>query len=539
MLKLIGKEGAEFNENQRWATAEKKFRRYSMSARDKFIRLCLELLTAAVGISPLVILYTAAQGGFSDVLNGFRQADGITLQIWQYGLLAMSTICIFAAMSSIRFIKETYLRWRVAHSFRLSELDAHLSQSIGPLNLKLNKMAWIVAIVMISFGGAVTALHNTAFTIHKGQLVTNAFAHAKVVPTSGGLKLLSSLEFQLNCSSYSVGTLVRKLNTCPFGLSPEGMMDYLANSQVANNTGMNEYGGMVFPDQQPVPTITEIMNGTVNANATYSNVPLFDYSVNCSIEPNPTINLTITRAVIVVQNGSARHGVPNIYYVMANDTELHGKFTFYSVAAWESSNVIGIVPFSYGNDATTVMPNKGQLEIADYTIKYLQHLTMVTSQLYWSPFFTYLGNKTNGEFSPEFLAMQIKSLLRKGHYLINTGFGSTKPIEGTISTNVNQLNDIKLIRLVLIIQLLIHVISIIIALLSFCTPIIAAEVYSASTWWSFGAHAANKPVDGCTGIMSKEQHNRILALRETMEGHLQMTFPEDGNVPSEKRKYAG
>lgn len=294
MLKLIGKEGAEFNENQKWVTPEKKFRHYSMSAKEKFIRLCLELLTAAIGISPLVLLYTAAQGSFSDVLNGFRQADGIALQIWQYGLLAMSTICIFAAMSSIRFIKETYLRWRVAHSFRISELHAHLSQSI---NLKLNKMGWIVAIVMVIFGGAVTALHNTAFTIHKGQFVTNASAHAKVIPTSGGLNLLSSLQFQYNCSSYSVGSLVRKLNTCPFGFSPEGMMDYLANSQVDNNTGMNEYGGMVFPDQQPVSTIIEIMNGTVNANATYSNVPLFDYSVNCSIEPNPTINSTIKREI--------------------------------------------------------------------------------------------------------------------------------------------------------------------------------------------------------------------------------------------------
>ncbi|CAG8725301.1 22873_t:CDS:2, partial [Gigaspora rosea] len=533
------KEGAEFNENQKWGTAEKKFRRYSMGAKEKYIRLCLELLTAVVGISPLALLYTAAQGGFLDVLNGFRQADGITLQIWQYGLLAMSTICIFAAMRSIRFIKETYLRWRVAHSFRISELDAHQSQSIGPLNLRLNKIVWIVAIVMI-------------------------------VNSSGGLNLDSALQFQRNCSPYNVGTLVRKLNTCPFGLFPEGMMEYLANSQVTNNTGMSEYGGMVFPDQQPVPTINEIMNGTVDA--TYSNV---DYYVN-------------------FKPGIGEYGFLNIYVVAANDT--HGNSQYYPVAAWGIADVMGIATFSYGkgigkvvfpamtfiNDepvftssdhtidklnrtvcdvkyiqqqgdvhvdfshknvtvpkATIVKPNKGQLEIAEYTIQSLQHLTMVTSQLYRSPFFTYLGNNINGEFSTEFLAMQIKSLLRKGHYIINSGFGSPQPIKGAIYTNVNQFNDINLIRLVLIIQLLIHVISIVIALLSFCAPIIAAEVYSASTWWSFGAHAANKPVDGCTGIMSKEQRNRIFALRETKEGHLQMTFPTYGNVPSEKRKYAG
>lgn len=118
---------------------------------------------------------------------------------------------------------------------------------------------------------------------------------------------------------------------------------------------------------------------------------------------------------------------------MVNDTELPGNFSFYSVAAWSVANVTGIVSFSYGNgigkvvfpaitaggptsatidklnrtvcdvkyiqqqgdvyidfshknvtvtNATTVMPNKGQLEITDYTIQSLQHLTMVTSQLY-------------------------------------------------------------------------------------------------------------------------------------------------------------
>ncbi|CAG8621966.1 8800_t:CDS:2 [Dentiscutata erythropus] len=511
---FIGKEDADFNENKKWVTAEKKFRRYSMSAKEKFIRLCLELLTAAVGISPLVLLYTA-----------------------------------------------TYLRWRVAHSFRISELYAYLSQSIGPSKLKLNKIAWITAIVMVVLGGAVSALHNTAFTIHKGQLVTNVFAHAKVISANGGLGLIPLI----NCSSYSIGNLVRKLNTCPFELTPEG---YLANSQVANNTGMSEYGGMVFSDQQPVPTITEIMNGTANANATYSNVPLFDYSVNCSVESDSTFNQTIKRALTEINSGN--NDDLSIFNVVANDTELPGNSTVYRensfsypVVSLSSSRIVGMakvvspvntnitgIPallyfsnhqsgdlFSHKNvtvtNITTVMPNKGQLEIADFNIPSLHQLTMGTSQLYWSPFLTYLGNNTNGKFSLEFLAMQIKSLLRKGHYLANAGFGSTEPIEGTITTNVNQFNDIKLIRLVLIIQSLIHLISIIIAILSFYTTIIETEIYSASTWWSFGAYAVNKPVDGCTGIMSKEHRNRILALRETMEGHLQMTFPTDGNIPSE------
>ncbi|CAG8800885.1 15504_t:CDS:1 [Cetraspora pellucida] len=577
MLKLIDKEGYDFNENQKFLTAGKKLRRYSMSTKEKFIRLCLELLTAAVGITPLMLLYNAAQGGFSDQLYGFRQVDGFMLQIWQYGLLAMSTICILAAMRVIQSVKETYLRWRVAHSFRIIELDAHLSQSIGPSSLKLSKIAWITAIVMVVLGGAVSALHNTAFTIHKGQLITDTFAHTKVSPASGGLRLLSSLQFQVNCSSYRIGTLVRKLNTCPFGLTPEGMMDYLANSQVANDTGMREYEGMVFSDQKPVPTIVEIMNGTINATATYSNVPLFDYTVDCSIESNQTLGQQVT----LIQPGKGENGIPGIFYVEANDTKFPDKFIFYSVAAWGFDNIVGMASFSYGNgtgkivfpttknqlnrtvcgvkytqqqgdvyidfsrknatvtNTTTVTPNKGQLEIADYTILSLQHLSMVVSQLYRSPFDEFLGNNTDGKFSTEFLAMQIKLLLRKGHYLINTGFGTTKPIEGTFTTIVNQFNDIKLIRLVLFIQIMIHVIGVIVILFSFCTPIIAAEVYSASTWWAFGAHAASKPVDGCTGIMSKEHRNRRLALRETGEGHLQMTIPTDGNVPSEECKYAG
>ncbi|CAG8616987.1 6349_t:CDS:2 [Cetraspora pellucida] len=511
MLKLIGKEGTDFNENLNLLAAEKKLKRYSMSTNEKIIRLCLELLTAFVGITPLVLLYNITQGGFFDLLYGFRQADGFMLQIWQYGLLAMSTICILAAMRSIQSIKETYLRWRVAHSFRIIELDAHLSKSIGPSSLKQSKIAWITAIMMVVIGGAVTALHNTAFTIHKGQLITDTFAHTKVSPASGGLRLLSSLQFQVNCSSYRIGTLVRKLNTCPFGLTPEGMMDYLANSQVANDTGMREYEGMVFSDQKPVPTIVEIMNGTINATATYSNVPLFDYTVDCSIESNQTFG----QNVIEIQPGKGENGIPGIFYVMANDTKFPDKFVFYSVAAWESNNVVGMASFSYGNGTgkivfpaiatirsqlnstvcdvkytqqqgdvyidfsrknatvtttTPVIPNKGQLEIADYTILSLQHLSMVVSQLYRSPFDEYLGNNTDGNFY---------------------------------------------------------------------TPIIAAEVYSASTWWAFGSHAVNKPVDGCTGIMSEENRNKILALRETREGHLQMTIPTDGNVPSEECKYAG
>ncbi|CAG8457598.1 30382_t:CDS:2 [Racocetra persica] len=519
MLKLNSKEGTDFSESQNSLTVEKKLRRYCMSKNEKIIRLCLELLTAAVGITPLILLYNAAQGGFSDQLYGFRQADGFMLQIWQYGLLAMSTICILAATRVILSIKETYLRWRVAHSFRIIELDTHLSQSLDPSSLKLSKMAWITSIMIIVLGGAVTALHNTAFTIHKGQLITDTFAHAKVSPASGGLGLEPSLQFQNNCSSYSLGTLVRKLNTCPFGLTPEGMVDYLANSQVANDTGMREYGGMVFSDRQPVPTIVEIMNGTINATATYSNVPLFDYTVDCSIESNQTFGQKVIA-----------NGIPGIFYVIANDTKFPDKLVFYSVAA---NNVVGMATFSYGNGTgdvymyfsrknstvtttTTVMPNKGQLEIADYTILSLQHLSMVVSQLYRSPFDEFLGNNTDGNFSPEFLAMQIKSLLRKGHYLINTGFGTTKAIEGTLTTNINQFNDN-----------------------NFYTPIIAAEVYSASTWWAFGSHAVNKPVDGCTGVMSEEHRDKILALRETREGHLQMTIPTDGNVPSDECKYAG
>ncbi|CAG8656249.1 8899_t:CDS:1, partial [Cetraspora pellucida] len=205
------------------------------------------------------------------------------------------------------------------------------------------------------------------------QLITDTFARAKVSPASGGLRLLSSLQFQVNCSSYRIGTLIRKLNTCPFGLTPEGMMDYLANSQVANDTGMREYEGMVFSDQQPVPTIMEIMNGTINATATYSNVPLFDYIVDCSIESNQTFEQKVTE----IQPGKGENGIPGIFYVRANDTKFPDKFIFYSVAAWESNNVVGMASFSYGNGSgkivfPAIVTIRSQLNRTVCDVKYTQ-----------------------------------------------------------------------------------------------------------------------------------------------------------------------
>ncbi|CAG8718820.1 17145_t:CDS:2 [Gigaspora margarita] len=57
-------------------------------------------------------------------------------------------------------------------------------------------------------------------------------------------------------------------------------MDFMVNSQIINNTGMSEYGKMFFSDQQPVPAIMKIMNGSVNAIANYSNKYQIIFAVN-------------------------------------------------------------------------------------------------------------------------------------------------------------------------------------------------------------------------------------------------------------------
>ncbi|RIB03594.1 hypothetical protein C2G38_2049142 [Gigaspora rosea] len=411
-------------------------------------------------------------------------------------------------------------------------------------------------------------------------MAMNTYAHAAVISASGDLNINPSLHFSYNCSSFNLGTPARQVDTCPFGYSPEGMMDYLANSQVTSDTGMSEYGGMVFSDQRPVPTIMEIMNGTVNAIANYSNVPLFDYSVNCTIESSQTFD----QQVFIVQNGQPAIGIPNIYSAKGNNTKVSNQ---YSVAGWDSAQLVAFMVFPDGDgtgkvifptttnvdnklnrtvcsmkyiqqqgnvyidfsnknvsvtDTEIVKPNKGQLEIANYTLLEFTNLAVVASQLYRSPFYLYLGNDTDGNYSPKFLATQIKALLRKGHYLINTGFvnsgsGTIEQIEGTLYVNANRFNNTLLITIVLFIQTLLHLIGIIIVLLSFCTPVIAADIYAASTWWAFGAHASDKLVSGCTGIMSKEQRNMKLALRETSSGYLQMTIPTEGISPSESSKY--